>query len=149
MSNQTTWTDDAGGIFNANRTTPLPVSLPSSGLPTGGASTTQGASGAASVLQVTIVSAVGKTAYVSGFSITGAGATAASVVGATLTGLIASNHTYKIAVPAGATVGITPLIVTFNPPIPASATNTNIQLSVPSFGAGNTDAAASIWGYVA
>lgn len=90
----------------------------------------------------------GVTTYVQGFAITGAGATAGSVIAVTLTGTIGGTLNYQIAIPAGAGTSITPLVVEFTGQgIPASAPNTAITLNVPSFGAGNTNAAASIHGY--
>lgn len=90
----------------------------------------------------------GVTTYVTGFEITGAGATAGSVVNVTLTNVIGGTKTYAVVIPAGAGVSITPLVVEFPPPgIPASAANLGIGLNVPSFGAGNTNAAATINGY--
>ena len=89
----------------------------------------------------------GSTVYCSGFEITGGGATGASVVQATITGLTGGTLTLNVPVPAGATLGIQPLVVEFNPAIPASAINTNIVLNLPSFGAGNAHAAGNIHGY--
>ena len=88
-----------------------------------------------------------ETVYCSGFEVTGAGATAASVVGVTLTGVRGGTLTYNIPVPAGVTAGVTPLIVEFDPPIPAADTATDIVLNLPSFGTGNTNAAGVIHGY--
>ena len=59
----------------------------------------------------------------------------------------AGTKTYDIAVPVGATLGITPLVVEFVRPIPASGLNTAIAINVPSFGAGNTLVAATIHGF--
>lgn len=86
--------------------------------------------------------------YVTGFTITGAGATAASVVTATLSGVTGGPLHYTVVVPAGVTTAIQPLNVRFDTPIPASADNTAITISVPAFGAGNTNAAATINGFV-
>jgi hypothetical protein len=85
--------------------------------------------------------------YLSVFEFTGAGATAASVVALTITGVIGGTMTYNIAVPAGATIGIPPLVVEFNPPLQAAALNTPIVVSVPSLGAGNTNSAVVAHGY--
>lgn len=52
-----------------------------------------------------------------------------------------------VPVPAGATLGVTPIFLEFNPSIPASAANTSIVLTLPSLGAGNTNASVSAWGY--
>lgn len=95
----------------------------------------------------TLAGAAAATTYVSGFLITGAGATAAGVVTATVTGLVGGTMSITVTVPAGATTGIAPLYIDFNPPLPASAVNTSIVLTLPALGAGNTNASVSAWGY--
>lgn len=96
----------------------------------------------------TLPAVAGRTNYISGFQITGAGATAASVVVATLVGIISGTASYVVAVPAGAAVGISPIDVRFTTPVPASAVNTAIVLTLPSLGAGNTNAAVSVQGFL-
>lgn len=93
-----------------------------------------------------LAAAAAKTTYITGFAVTGGGATAASVIRITVDGT-ATQLNYDLGIPAGATLGVTPLIVTFSRPIPASAVNSAITLNVPSFGAGNTIAAAAVYGY--
>src|SRR6266853_478600 len=78
----------------------------------------------------------GSTVYCSGLAITGGGATAASVVQVTVTGLLGGTQTFSIPVPAGVTLGIQPLFLEFFPPLPASAANVDIVLNLPSFGSG-------------
>lgn len=95
----------------------------------------------------TLAGTVGKTTYISGFSVTGGGATAASLISVTVAGLLGGTKTYTFAVPAGATTGCTPLVVEFSKPIPASATNTAIVVTAPAFGAGNTNATVNAHGY--
>ena len=114
------------------------------------AATTIGATSgnvAAATATATLAATAAKTTYITGFDITGGGATAASVVVATVTGLLGGTMSYAIAVPAGVTLGITPLIVNFSPPLPASAVNTAIVVSVPSLGAGNTNCVANARGF--
>lgn len=128
---------------------------------TGGTQTTAPATGAAgsqvdvtsgnvaaAAAVATMPAVAGKTNWVTGFEITGAGATAASVVVATFAGLAAALA-YVVAVPAGPTVGVTPLVVEFPQPIPASAANQAVSLTLPSLGAGNTNAAVTLHGYTA
>lgn len=110
---------------------------------------TASATGAAAAIAATLAAVENKRTHISGFVITGAGATAASVVVATVTGTITGTLSFAIAVPVGATVGITPLVVTFSDPVPASADNTAILVNVPSFGAGNTNAAVAATGFQA
>ncbi len=114
-----------------------------------GATSVTGASGnvANAAAAAALPAVAGKTNYVTGFEITGAGATAASNVIATLAGVITGTLSYIVTAVAGATVGNRPVIVTFSPAIPASAANVAITLSVPALGAGNTHSAAVIHGY--
>lgn len=89
----------------------------------------------------------GRTAYVTGFEITAGGATAAALVEATLAGLRGGTATYIFGAPAGATAIAQPLIVKFQMPLPASAINTAITITLPALGAGNTKAAVAIHGF--
>jgi len=126
----------------------LPVQVFPAGAGTSSATqVTASSTGAAAALTETLPGVAGKTTYLTGFQITGGGATAASNITVTVTGLISGTNSYNITVPAGATVGITPLNVTFPNPISASAVNTAIVVNVPSFGAGNTAAAAAAQGF--
>ena len=100
------------------------------------------------IATATLVSAASKTAWLTKVVVTGAGATAASVVSVTITGLVGGTRTYTVTVPAGATTAIAPLILDFGDGIPASATNTVITVSVPAFGAGNTNVSVNVEGYV-
>lgn len=102
---------------------------------------------AAAVATATLTSAASQTAYISGLQITGSGATAGSVVTATVTGLAGGTMSITVPVATGATVGNAPIELEFYPPLAASAANTNIVLSVPSLGAGNTNSTVSAWGY--
>ena len=105
-----------------------------------------GAQVAASANNQTLAGAASLRTYIQGFCITGGGATAASIIQVTITGLT-NTLSFNVPVPAGATAGIQPLWVEFNPPLPASADNTPIVVNVPSFGAGNTAASAAAWGF--
>src|SRR5215472_6305544 len=101
---------------------------------------------AAAVATATLPAVAGQTNSVSGFQITGLGATGATVVVATLTGVLGGTQSYEVTVPAGAGTAITPVIVNFNSPLQATGPNVAIAISVPSFGAGNTNAEANIQG---
>lgn len=106
------------------------------------------ASGTASAgaITCTLTGASGQLTHIQGLTISGLGATGASAVAVTITGL-ASTVTVYVAVPAGATVAIAPVYLSFPVPIPAAAPGNNIVVNVPSFGSGNTSAAASAWGF--
>jgi hypothetical protein len=113
-----------------------------------GTPVTKCTTGAAAQNDAALPAVAAKTNYLSGFQVTGAGATGASVITVTVVGILGGTLTYFMAIPAGATAAVTPLVVTFNPPIPASAVNTAITVTVPSFGAGNLSASTVAHGYV-
>lgn len=95
----------------------------------------------------TLAAVAAKFTYITGFEITGAGATAASVIAVTVTGCAGGTLTFNMAIPAGAAVGVAPLNVQFSKPLKSSAVNTAIVVSAAAFGAGNTNAAAVAHGY--
>jgi hypothetical protein len=104
---------------------------------------------AAASASATLAGVVAKTTYINQFEVTGGGATAGSIVTMTVTGLLGGTQSYNIAVPTGAALGITPMVISFFPPWPASAVNTAIVVTVPSLGAGNTNAVANARGFQA
>ena len=95
----------------------------------------------------TLAAVAGKTTYITAFQITGGGATAASLVSATLAGLLGGTATYTYGVVAGAVLKNPDIIVTFDLPLPASAVNTAIVLTLPALGVGNTNAAVAAQGF--
>lgn len=99
------------------------------------------------IASASLAAVAGKRAYVTGFEITAGGATAAALVLATLAGVLGGTKSYVFGAPAGAAVQGTPLIVSFKHPIPASAINTAITISLPALGAGNTNASVNIHGF--
>lgn len=102
---------------------------------------------AAGTCTATIPAVAGKTAYISGFLVTAGGATGALLVTGTITGIITGTQHFTYAAPAGATVGATPLAVTFPYPVPASAQNTAIAVALPTLGAGNTNTTICAYGF--
>jgi hypothetical protein len=113
-----------------------------------GAATVYGASGVvANAVANAVVPQTGDTAWLCGFTVTGLGATAATSVTVTVTGLLGGvTLSYVLAVPAGVTTPITPLTVEFATPL-QSAPGTTITVSVPAFGAGNTAVSVVAHGY--
>lgn len=95
----------------------------------------------------TLTGVAAKTMYLSGFEVTGAGATAGAVVTVTVTGTISGTLSYTYVAATGAAVANTPLIVEFTDAIPASAVNTSIVVSCPALGAGNTNNTTVAHGY--
>lgn len=102
--------------------------------------------GAAAQVQITVPAAAGKYSYVSGFDVTGLGATGATSVDVTLADGTVTLH-YRVAVPAGVTTAITPLNIRFPEALQSTVVNTAWTLTVPTFGTGNTNASAAIYGY--
>lgn len=107
----------------------------------------QATTGAAAGITATLAAVAGKRTFLSGFAVDGLGATAGSVIEVTVTGVLGGTLRRKVTVPTGVAVAITPLVVEFDRPIPASADNTAIVVNVPSFGAGNTSAIVSAHGF--
>lgn len=128
----------------------VPLSAPYPAGADGGTATpvTAGSGNVANGAAVATIPAVaGKTAYISGFDIEGAGATAALIVNPTLAGIISGTKTFVYGAVAGAALMNQPLSVRFCPPIPASAVNTAITLTCPALGAGALFNAANAYGF--
>lgn len=116
-----------------------------------GATALVAASGSAgnSIRVATLTGAVDKTTYITGFEVTAAGATAGLPVSVTVAGLVGGiTLTYTFVFPAGVLVAAEPLVVQFPRAIPSSATNTNIVVTVPAGGAGNTHSTVTAHGYL-
>ncbi len=96
------------------------------------------------VATLTIPSA--KMGFLDGFDLDGLGATAGSAVAVTVVGLLGGTLTFQVGIPAGATVPYHQSF-RFNPPLQASATNTNIVVTAPSYGTGNTAASINAYGH--
>lgn len=95
----------------------------------------------------TIAAVAGQRNWLTGFFLSGSGATAASVISVTVTGLIGGTMTFAYAVPSGVTAKSPDLHVTFPKPIPATGPNVAIVASAPGFGAGNTNATMVATGF--
>lgn len=89
------------------------------------------------------------TAFISGFEVTGSGATAGLPVTVTVAGLLGGTRSYTYSFAAGVLVANQPLIVQFAPPLPASAVNTAIVVTCPASGAGGTNNTTVAHGYYA
>jgi hypothetical protein len=126
----------AGGAFptGADGTAAIPVKASSGNV-------------ANAVATATIPAIAGKTAYITGFDITGSGATAGAVVNPTITGLLGGITTYSLTVSAGVATADTALQRDFTPGFPASAVNTAIVVSCPALGAGNTNNTVNVYGF--
>jgi hypothetical protein len=69
------------------------------------------------------------------------------VVSPTITNLITGTMTFTYTSVAGVTLANQPLVVPITPCMPANAPATTIVVSMPSLGAGNTNATVSAWGF--
>lgn len=101
------------------------------------------------VAAASLPAVAGETNYITGFEITGSGATAGLPVDVTVVGLIGGvtlHYNYTFAV--GVLLPNQPLLIEFPNPIPASAVNTAITVSCPAGGAGNTRNAVVVHGFV-
>lgn len=104
-------------------------------------------SAAAASQTVTIPAVAHEFSYCAGFQVDGLGATGSSIIQVTL-GDGVWTLTYELPIVAGATTQIANrLQYAFVHPLRATAINTAITLTVPSFGAGNTSAVCAIWGF--
>lgn len=102
---------------------------------------------AAASAVATLAAAASKTTYITGFEVTASGSTTALPVLLAITGTITGTLTYIFTFPAGALIAAQPLSVQFSQPIPASAVNTTIVVTLPSGGTGNTNAAVVAHGF--
>lgn len=94
-----------------------------------------------------IPAVAGRLNYITGFSVTSTGSTAAAAVVISVTGLTPSPMTFTYNTVAGATLGNPQFHYEFPQPMPASAVNTAIQVSCAALGAGNTNTVTNVFGY--
>jgi hypothetical protein len=90
---------------------------------------------------------VNRITYICGFAATAGGATAAAVATVTVTNVVTGTMSFTQGANTGVGVPSAALVVPFTPCLPANAANTTIVVSMPSLGAGNTNATVSAWGY--
>lgn len=102
---------------------------------------------AVGVASATLAGVSRKLTYLTGFEITSSGATIGLVVSPTVVGILGGTMTYTYAAMAGALLINNPLVVSFSYPLPASAVNTSIVISLPSLGIGNTNACIVAHGF--
>lgn len=88
-----------------------------------------------------------KTNYVTGITVNSTGATGSASVIATLVGALSGTLSFAYKTTSGAANLDTPMQLNFDPPIPASAVNTAMVLTLPALGAGNTHATVNMTGY--
>jgi len=102
---------------------------------------------AAAACSVSLGGTVGKMTFLEGFDITGAGATAASVVVASITGIAGGPLYFDVGVGSGTTTANTPLSIRFPEPLPATGPGVPIVINLPSLGTGSPMAALTGYGF--
>jgi hypothetical protein len=103
---------------------------------------------AAAAATATLAATVGHKTFICGFVMTSTGSTAAAVVAPTVTGTFGGTQTYAYASVAGVTLANQSLVVAYTPCLAASAAGVNIVVTLPSLGAGSTNATTNAWGYL-
>lgn len=101
----------------------------------------------AAIAAATLAAASSKTTYITGFDITAGGATAGVSVDLAVSGLLGGTIHYSYTTPVGATVPAPVMSLRFPAPVPASAANTAIVVTLPSLGTGNLSAAVVAYGF--
>lgn len=105
-----------------------------------------GANAGATQNVATLTIPAAKMGFLDGFDLDGLGATAGSAIALTMVGLLGGTLTIQVGIPAGATVPFHQSF-RFNPPLQASAVATNIVVTAPSYGTGNTAASINAYGH--
>lgn len=144
------------GVYDAVNGVPVSLQSGTIGAPAGGVVSVQDPGAAISVSSgnvansnavASLAAVSGKTNYLKGFRCTASGATSASVVNLTVTGLAGGTLTFTFTFPAGVTTAAASVGVdNFGIPLPASAQNTAITVTLPAGGTGNTNASCTAWG---
>lgn len=139
----------AGSIkLSADLVTMIPAAGSVPGYPTGAVALSAGSANVANASGVaTLTGTATTTVYISGFQVTGTGATAGSAATVTVAGLRGGTRSFTYAFATGAVIANTPLNVRFSPPIPASAVNTPIVVTCPASGTGGTNNTVNAQGF--
>jgi len=126
----------------------FPTSFPSASDYPAGATPVNATSGVKSnaVATATLPGAAGVTTYISGFDVSGSGATVGLPVAVTASNL-QSALSWIYCATAGAVLANSPLSIRFSPPLPATAVNTAIAVSCPALGLGNLNNIVNAYGY--
>ena len=121
----------------------LAAEYPSGALPIAGSSGNVANATAAA----TLTGAVGQFTWMTGFEITGSGATLGLPVTVTITNTIAGTLSFTYTATVGVLLPNTPLIVPFPKPIRSFSQNQNMVVSCPALGGGNTNNTTVVHGY--
>lgn len=95
----------------------------------------------------TLAGVANKTTYITGWTCSSGGATSAAAVDLAITGVLGGTIHHSYIFPVGALVPAYPVVEQYNPPLPASAVNTSIVVTLPAGGSGNTSASCNAQGF--
>lgn len=98
--------------------------------------------------QATLPSEVGKTTYITGFIVSGNGATVANPVLVTVGGLEGGDLDFVYTAVAGPLLSNNSLVINFPTALPASSVNVPITVTCPALGLGNTHNSVVATGYI-
>lgn len=99
------------------------------------------------VATATLAASLTQKTWITGFEVTGSGATTGLDVTVMVTNVLGVTLSYTYTFTAGALVANTPLIIEFVKPLPTAAVNTAIAVSCPAGGLGNTNNTVVAHGY--
>jgi len=118
------------------------------GFPVGATPWAFASANANAINTLTAPAVAGKTNYISSLQIMSGGSTAGAIQLCPLAGVQGGTINYVCEAPTGGLLFGKPIIVNFNPPLPASAVNTAITLTMPASGAGTNVQSVAMQGYV-
>jgi hypothetical protein len=140
--------DTTGVLSTADIVAVVTASGAVPGYPTGSTPLSAGSANVANASGVaTLTGTATTTVYITGFQVTGAGATAGAAVTVTVAGLLGGTRSFTYTFATGAAVTNQPLLVQFLVPLPASAVNTAIVVTCPASGAGGTNNTVNAQGF--
>jgi len=118
------------------------------GIPFGATQLTNGSAVvSASAATATLTVTSGRTGYLTGFTVTGLGATVAAMPVVSVTGLVGGTVNFAYPAPIGVGVAGPVMSINFTTPL-RGILSTNIVVSVATFGVGNVGASCVAYGYM-
>jgi hypothetical protein len=105
------------------------------------------ATGTTGALTASLLSTSSSVTNMTGFYVSGSGATTAIVLDVTVTGSVGGTLHFSYGVSGTTTAANTPLNITFACPLQAAAANTAIVVNVPAAGTGSVIQSVTAFGY--
>lgn len=123
-----------------------PLMVSSVGIPDDATTLVDSTLGVAASAVATLATAATEQAWLSKVIVSGLGATAAGASKLTIAGCEGEDIVVSIPIPAGATLAITPFVLSFEPALRA-AVGDDITATITSFGTGNTESQVTAIGW--